>query len=32
MLQDTLDAIEYAIGSADTKWGGLRQAWDIPTI
>ena len=24
MIQDTLDAIEYAVGSADTKWGRLR--------
>jgi alpha-L-arabinofuranosidase len=30
MLQDTLDAIEYATGAADTKWGGLRASMGHP--
>lgn len=30
MLQDTLDAIEYAVGPADTKWGGLRARMGHP--
>ncbi len=30
MLQDTLDAIEYAIGTADTRWGGLRARMGHP--
>ncbi len=30
MLQDTLDAIEYAIGDEDTKWGGLRARMGHP--
>ncbi len=30
MLQDTLDAIEYAIGAADSRWGGLRAIMGHP--
>lgn len=30
MLQDTLDAIEYAIGAPDTKWGALRASMGHP--
>lgn len=30
MLQDTLDAIEYALGSKDTKWGSLRARMGHP--
>ncbi|MBP1755937.1 MAG: Alpha-L-arabinofuranosidase [Firmicutes bacterium] len=30
MIQDTLDAIEYAVGAADTKWGSLRAAMGHP--
>lgn len=30
MLQDTLDAIEYAIGPVDSKWGALRAKMGHP--
>ncbi|MBO5353861.1 MAG: alpha-L-arabinofuranosidase [Lachnospiraceae bacterium] len=30
LLQDTLDALEYAKGSADTKWGAVRAAMGHP--
>ena len=30
MLQDVLDAIEYATGPADSKWGALRAAMGHP--
>ncbi len=30
MLQDTMDALEYAMGSADTKWGSLRAKMGHP--
>ena len=30
MLQDVLDAIEYAIGTPDTKWGALRAKMGHP--
>lgn len=30
ILQDTLDAIEYAIGDADSKWGKLRAGMGHP--
>jgi alpha-L-arabinofuranosidase len=30
MIQDTLDAIEYAVGSKDTKWGSLRAKMGHP--
>lgn len=30
MLQDTLEAIEYAIGPADSKWGKIRAAMGHP--
>mgnify|MGYP001316331579 FL=1 len=30
LIQDTLDAIEYAIGPADSKWGKLRAAAGHP--
>ncbi|MDK2807617.1 MAG: alpha-L-arabinofuranosidase [Clostridiales bacterium] len=30
MLQDTLNAIEYAIGDKDTKWGSLRARMGHP--
>lgn len=30
ILQDTLDAIEYAIGDADSKWGKLRARMGHP--
>lgn len=30
MVQDTLDAIEYAIGSKESKWGRLRASMGHP--
>lgn len=30
MIQDTLDAVEYAIGSIDSKWGKLRAQMGHP--
>lgn len=30
MLQDTLDAIEYAVGGKDTVWGSLRAQMSHP--
>lgn len=30
ILQEVFDAIEYATGSVDTKWGGLRAAMGHP--
>lgn len=30
MCEDTLNAIEYACGTADTKWGGLRARMGHP--
>ncbi len=30
MIQDTLDALEYALGPADSKWGSLRAAMGHP--
>ena len=30
MLQDTLDAIEYAVGGKDTVWGSLRAQMGHP--
>ncbi len=30
MIQDTLDAIEYAIGSKESKWGRLRASMGHP--
>jgi alpha-N-arabinofuranosidase len=30
IIQDTLDALEYAMGSADSKWGGLRAQMGHP--
>ncbi|QHQ63556.1 alpha-L-arabinofuranosidase [Anaerocolumna sedimenticola] len=31
MIQDTLDAIEYAIGPEDSKWGSLRAKMGHPS-
>lgn len=31
MLQDTLDAIEYAVGGKDTVWGSLRAQMSEPS-
>ncbi len=30
MIQDTLDAIEYAVGPADSRWGSLRARMGHP--
>ena len=30
IIQDTLDALEYAMGPADSKWGGLRARMGHP--
>lgn len=30
VIQDTLDAMEYAMGPADSKWGGLRTRMGHP--
>ena len=30
VIQDTLDALEYAMGPADSKWGGLRARMGHP--
>lgn len=30
IIQDTLDAMEYAMGPADSKWGGLRTRMGHP--
>ena len=30
MIEDTLDALEYALGPADSKWGGLRAEMGHP--
>lgn len=30
MLQDTMDALEYALGSVDSKWGSLRSRMGHP--
>lgn len=32
MVQDTLDAIEYAIGSKESKWEGFVLLWGIGTL
>ncbi len=31
MLQDVLDAVEYAVGTADSKWGRLRAQMGHPS-